>query len=450
MSAKDLVAKFRAAEWGDAEEIESLVGESDGLTAAVVERLLEICVARAGASEQPRRLAVFERLAAEVPDKALFASYVKALRAADSSLRSVLGRLIPKVNSVSDHPLLVACLRVADPQFRKEVAPVLAAVGGRTAFDLLGDLVREPGFVGRMEAMDVATTIAPQHSIPLLQSVLSVGSEAEKVRAVAYLSDPRCHARDPSAALQALIAVMGDRSESVVAGAISAVSSLCSEEEYFNLVGAHLENSNLTIAHAAVDGLRKYPSPRAVSALHRRMRIGPSVLRFAALDALEAIGTSDTLEPLVEALGHTQITVRTRAGEILLNLGKSGKVDLARIAIWLLRSRDVNVRRMAVELVQTVRDPEGELWPKLLGYLRDEDWWVRERVMDALTEMAGENLLRHLAGFLLDPSDIIRRFGVDALLRLRSPAALGTLMRTAASRTSSTSWSRIPSCRWRA
>jgi twitching motility protein PilT len=101
--------------------------------------------------------------------------------------------------------------------------------------------------------------------------------------------------------------------------------------------------------------------------------------------------------------------------------------------IWLLRSRDVNVRRMAVELVQTVRDPDGELWPKLLGYLRDEDWWVRERVMDALVGMAGEPLVRHLVGFLNDPSEIIRRFGVDALLRLKSPQSLGALVRTASS-----------------
>jgi twitching motility protein PilT len=119
--------------------------------------------------------------------------------------------------------------------------------------------------------------------------------------------------------------------------------------------------------------------------------------------------------------------------EILTRLGKAGKIDLARTVIWLLRSRDVNVRRMAVELVQTVENPDGELWAKLLTFLRDEDWWVRERVMDALADMAGEKLLRHLAGFLQDPSDIIRRFGVDALLRLRSPASLGTLLRTAAS-----------------
>src|SRR5262249_47148854 len=42
-------------------------------------------------------------------------------------------------------------------------------------------------------------------------------------------------------------------------------------------------------------------------------------------------------------------------------------------------------------------------------------------------------LVRHVAAFLQDPSDIVRRFGGDALLRLRSPDSLGSLVRTAAS-----------------
>src|SRR5207244_7724213 len=82
---------------------------------------------------------------------------------------------------------------------------------------------------------------------------------------------------------------------------------------------------------------------------------------------------------------------------------------------------------------QSVRDPTGELWPKLLAHLRDEDWWVRERVMDALVDMAGDQLVRSVVGYLQDPSDLVRRWGVEALLRLKAPEALGALVRTATS-----------------
>jgi twitching motility protein PilT len=434
MNTKELLARLRAAEWRSEEDVAHFTELVDELATGDVERMLEASASGAGTPEQRRwRLAAFEKLAETVPDRSLFAVYVKALRTEDSSLRAVLTRLIPKVNNVAEHPLLVAILRAPDPEIRRDAARILSGIGGRTVFDLLGELVRESGFQGRMEVMDVVMAIAPQHSIPTLKAVLDVGSEAEKVKAIKHLANPSCFSREPGEALQAIASALADSHENVVASAITGVSIIGSEEDFFSRVGPCFMSKNLMIARTAIAELRRFPSPRAVQALHRRVRIGPNVLRFAALDALEAIGTSDALEPLVEALGHTQIAVRTRTGEILTRLGKSGKVDLARTVIWLLRSRDVNVRRMAVELVQTVKDPEGALWPKLLGFLRDEDWWVRERVMDALVDMAGENLVRHLAGFLQDPADLIRRFGVDALLRLRSPASLGTLLRTAAS-----------------
>ena len=47
----------------------------------------------------------------------------------------------------------------------------------------------------------------------------------------------------------------------------------------------------------------------------------------------------------------------------------------------------MRVRRAAVELVNRVGDPRVISAPRLLKYLRDEDWWVRERTLDALIEM---------------------------------------------------------------
>ncbi|MBN2369340.1 MAG: PilT/PilU family type 4a pilus ATPase [Vicinamibacteria bacterium] len=434
MNTKQLIARFRAAEWRSEEEVARFAALAGEFTAAEVEKMLEIGVSRSDTPEQQHwRLAAFEKLAETVRDKSLFATYVKSLRTEDADLRAILTRLIPNVNNVTEHPMLVAMLRVSDPQIRKDVARILSSIGGRTVFDLLGDLAREPSFPGRMEVMEIVMEIAPQHSIPTLKAVIAAGNETEKAAAVKNLANPVCFAREPGEALRAVSEALGDSHENVAMSAITGIAIIGSEEDYFTHVGPCFSSKNLTIARIALSELRRFPSPRTVQALHRRVRSGPNVLRFAALDALEAIGTNDALDPLVEALGHTQIAVRTRAGEILMRLGQAGKIDLARTVIWLLRSRDVNVRRMAVELVQTVRDPDGELWPKLLGFLRDEDWWVRERVMDALVDMAGENLVRHLAGFLQDPSDLIRRFGVDALLRLRSPASLGTLLRTAAS-----------------
>src|SRR5207248_5111161 len=138
---------------------------------------------------------------------------------------------------------------------------------------------------------------------------------------------------------------------------------------------------------------------------------------------LEAIGSDAVLPPLVCALGYPQVAVRNRALEVLKALSLQGKLDVSRTIIWLLRSRDVNVRRMATEVIRSVQDPEATLWPKLMAYLRDEDWWVRERVMDALVELGGVQLTAHMVRYLSDKSDVIRRFGASVLARIKDPTA---------------------------
>lgn len=436
MNGKDAFAPFKAAAWKTSEDLDRFVASVTELTAADAQRLLELIAVRPAPAEADRhklRCQAFVKLGERVADKALFAAYVRALRNADPAARTALAHLLPQVNNVAEHATLTALLRSPDAPLRQAVAAILPAVGGKTVFELIAEMVKEPSFAGRSEAMDVVMAMAPQHAVPVLQSVLETGSAPEKLKALQHLTEPRCSGREPASALKAVAGALADPSEGVAVAAIGGISALGSEDDYFAHVVPLLESKNTSVVKAAIAGLRLFATPRSVALLFRKLRAGPHVMRMAALDALEAIGTSDVLPPLVEALGHTQLAVRTRASEVLKALSLQGKVDLARTVIWLLRSRDVNVRRMAVELVQTVKDPDGELWPKLLGFLRDEDWWVRERVMDALTEMAGDKLVRHLAGFLQDPSDLVRRFGVDALLRLRAPESLGALVRTAQS-----------------
>jgi twitching motility protein PilT len=398
---------------------------------ADVQRLLQALSAESPADPAHKlRVLAFKSVAEKVADKALFAHFVKSLKGADPDLREALVELVPKVNSLLEHASLCALIRSPDPALRGAVATILTRVGAKTVFEMLSEMVQDPRFPGRVEAMRVLVGIADHRAVPALQAVLAVGSPDEKRGALDHLIDPRCMGRDPEAAVKAISTALKDPAESVVGHAIAALAQVASEDEYVFLVGAQLDSPVVTVARAAVAGLRLFPSPRVVGFLHRKLRQGPRLVRFAALDALEAIGTADVLKPLSEALGHGQVAVRVRAAEALSRLSTAGKVDLARTAVWLLRSPDVDIRRMAVALVHSVQDAEGQLWPKLLACLRDEDWWVRERVADALIDMAGPLLVPHVVGFLGEPSPLLRRFAVDVLMRLKAPEALGALVRT--------------------
>src|SRR5919201_429923 len=442
ISGKDLLNQFKAASWRGPDEVERFVAEAEAPQTSDLMKLLDIVISGKApdAAVQRSRLTVFVRLIDKNPDKALFAPFVKAMKSAEPALRTTLAALLPKVNRTTEHGMLVDYLRSSDVGLRATVARTLQQLGGsRTLFDLLSRAVAESGFAGRIEAMDVLVGFAKHQAIAALQAVLVSGSPAEKVHAVKHLGNAAVMGKDPAAALKAIAPLLDAQKEqeAVVVQAILAFSALSTEDDWFEYVGIFLDSDTVGMVKAAVDGLRRFSSARVMAALERKMRAGPRVVRIAVLGALEAIGTDAVLPPLVDALAHKQIPVRNRAGEVLKQLSMEGKLDVSRTVIWLLRSRDVNVRRMATEIIRSVADPDQQLWPKLMGVLRDEDWWVRERVMDALIELGGARLTPHIVTLLADPSDVIRRFAVSVLGRIKDPKALKSLVQIA---TEDTDW----------
>jgi len=436
MDSKELVRRFRAAGWPGPTQVHALLAEVPPLARDDIERLLAVVVGKGlpgDSRDQTNRCFVFRTLAERTIDKALFLPYVRALRGADGQILSLLGPLIPRVNNIEGHAELCSLLKESDGTLRRAVAGILKQIGGTTVFQTLSTLCADPGFQGRIEALDVLVSIGRQVAIPALAAVLAVGAPNEKVHALQYLADPELMAKDLRGAVKAISPALRDATERVAMQAVLAFAALSSEDEYFEHIGPVLDSTNLNMVKAAVDALKRFSSTRAVDALERKLHSGPHAIRLAVLATAEAIGNDQVLPLVVAALNFRKIDVRTRAAEVLTNLALAGKVDLARTILWLLRSKDVNVRRMAVDISKKVGDPSGDLAPRLLRYLRDEDWWVRERVMDSLVSMAGKQLTRHLVSYLQDPSDIVRRYAVDALLRLKDPAAVGALVRAAQS-----------------
>ncbi len=434
VTSKDISKFFRAAQWSTQAHVDAFVKTAVESSELDLVELLEIVCSRKLINDMgvhKARLAVFAHLVEQRGDRELFVHLVRALRSADARVRPNLAALIPKVNNVGKHPELCELLRSPDDGVRETASAILRQVAGKTALGVLTHLCGQSDFVGRRDAMGVLMPTAGHHALPALKAALGAGTPDDKILALDYLADPRFFAKDKPGALSAIKVALADRFEGVAPRAIAAYAAICDEEDFFENLGPGLDDPNLAVVKATVSGLQRFRSPRAIAALERKLRQGPNTVRFAVLDTLESIGSDEVLPPLVAALGHKQIGIRTRAAEVLSELSRRGNVDIARTIIWLLRSGDVQVRRMAAEIARTVKDPAGTLWPKLVGFLRDEDWWVRERVIDALLEMAGTELTRHMAGFLSDPSDVVRRFAVNVLMRLKDQRALGLLVRTA-------------------
>lgn len=322
-------------------------------------------------------------------------------------------------------------LRAPDPDVRARAARSLAEMGGPLVLAPVSQLLLERGFPGVREALDVVVRLGGAQAIAMLEHVLTNPDPADRAAAVRLLSDPTVVARAPPSAVRALVLAARDPAEAVAGAAITALAAVASETDYLAAAVPVIDGKNLRLAAAALDGLKRFPSTRTAAILERRLLVGPQTLRFAALAVIEVAQADAFLGPLVKALGHPHLAIRKRAGEVMGAVAQSGKVEVGRTIVWLLRSTDVNVRRMAADVVRKIPDPAGELWPKLVSSLKDDDWWVRERVMDALVELAGRSLSQYMVQWLGDSSDVVRRFALTVLMRLKDPDTIGPLVQCA-------------------
>lgn len=429
-----LARQLTSSAFRSADDAARWVGELPPLSA---ENILA-CVAavnanQVDAAQQHLRAHAITKMIERSGDRHLFVPLVRQLRNCETELRNALVGAIAKVNDPNEHGEVCALLRHGDAGVRNAGAMLIARVGGKTALGLLAEMLREANFPARNIAIEAVVRIGGHRAIPALAAALPVCSQPEKLRIVRVLGDDSFMSGDRTGALAALGEMLCDPDPAVLGGATQAFSRLATEEEWFDHASPALDSAHTGVVLAAIQSLRRYPSRRGVEALHRKLRAGPKTVRVESLSVLESFGSDLVLPAVVEALSHRQLEVRARAGEVLANLSAAGKIEIARTVLWLLRSPDVDARRMAVEVARKAKDPAQEVWPKLFVYLRDVDWWVRERVSDALIEIAGEKLLPYVMGFLSDQDVAIRMFGVEVVRRLAAGNALGALVKTATS-----------------
>ena len=434
MKSKTLIKEFKNFVNGQSGDLMAMVAEVDPITLPEMTKLLDVVLSEKVVDQEERQrylCAVFIKLVERSEDKGLFKPLVKGLRYAEGFAQDMIVHLLPKVNNIREHADLCNVMRHNDRDVREAAARSLAKVGGKAAFQSLHEMLGESHFHGRIETMDALASMAGHHAIATMEAVFSVGTPEEKIHALKILSNEHFVASDREGALEVISIAFEDRNATVLAEAARDFGSLCSEEQYYKVITPLLEINHYDVVVAALHGLGRFQSRRALNLLERKLREGPNKVRSAVLHVLEEIGNESILPVLMVGMSFRHVAVRKEAADVLVNLAQGRKIDVAQAVIWLLRSNDKDLRRMAADLVNRVKDPENNLWPKLISFLRDEDWWVRERVMDALIKMAGTQLTKYIVAHLKDGSAVVRRFFVEVLRRLKDPKALGTLVQLA-------------------
>ncbi len=378
------------------------------------------------------RCELFVAAIKRAPSPELFSPCMKALKHADVTLREAIVSIAPLINHIPAHAELVDLLASPESPVRGVAVELIKQIGGPTALEIATKRAADPGFAGRADAVAAFIGRAGSHSLPLLTAVVRVGRAQEKIIALRCLDRTR-FARQLDAAIALAVETLGEPEDLVVAQAITALGQL-EDPAFWEHAEPALEGRGVEVARAFLVFGAKQPSDVAAALFRDRFRQGPKAIRLVIIEAIESAGSEPLYPTLIEALSHRDVAIRTRAAHAVAELSRRESIDAARAIVWLLRSSQVNVRRVAAEIANQVGDRDGTLAPKLLQYLRDEDWWVRERVLDALVELDTAAITKHvIKDYLSDASGVVRRFAVSALMRIGDRRALGALVRVAQS-----------------
>ncbi len=378
-----------------------------------------------------RRCQAFAALALALGQKQLFGPALRALLYPDPVLRKTLVAVLVRINDNDAHGDLCTLFGSNDAGARAAAAEIALHVASRTVLVELTQKAKDPGWLGRAEAMAALVPRAAVQSLTLLRNVLEVGKPNEKALALSHLASAERFAKDVPAAIAVAATALRDADDRIFVAAMKALSAL-EPDGFWELVEPVATKRGPEARKAFLAQAAERPSPSVLAFFRQHLRSGEKSFQLMLLDAIETSPSEPLFPAIVDAVSSRDLVVRTKAMQVITNLAQSKRIDAARAIVWLLGSKDVNVRRAAGEIANQIGDADGTLSARLLKFLRDEDWWVRERVLDALIQMNGANLTKHIvAEYLSSPEDTVRRFAVHALSRIGDARALGALVRTA-------------------
>jgi HEAT repeat protein/tRNA A-37 threonylcarbamoyl transferase component Bud32 len=178
-----------------------------------------------------------------------------------------------------------------------------------------------------------------------------------------------------------------------------------------------LRDPDLAVQTKAIETIVQINDPRAVHHLLDILQDESEYSRRAAVEVLNQVGNSSAIKDLLEALRDRDWWVRVRAADAL---GTIGGPKVVEAVVSLVKDKDEFIRRCAIEILNsnpahTAHEP---VFRSLVDALDDEDWWVRERAIDAL---AGAGDRRAVPPLLR----VMERDSKAAPVAIRALASLG-------------------------
>lgn len=380
-----------------------------------------------------RRVYCFELIANSIKNKDVAEYYIDALEHTPPPLQAALLRILKEINDPAWHGQALKLLNHKDGQVRKSAKELCIMVGGKTMMQNIASLIKNKSLPTRNEVLDVLAHIAGHHSLPILKEIYPSCGKVEKLNILNVAGNQKFMQAVRRDAANFLAECCQDKDPMVVKTAIRHLGKMGSKEHVAVLMDLgsdpntpYFEEIIQSVGHLA--GENNYEVIELLTVVLRGKRAN---LQIAAIEGLYRIGNNEVLQPLCYGLRDSNLQVRQKAADTFVKLAKEGKVEIGRLLVFLMKERDTNVRRIAIEIIDLVGASMPDLWRSLVSYLKDADWWVRERVTDVLVNIGGDKITEHIVALMQDPKEIVRRYAIEVLVRIKNINSLPQLLHAA-------------------
>ena len=197
-----------------------------------------------------------------------------------------------------------------------------------------------------------------------------------------------------------------------------AIEKLASDvtDEGMDYLFSTLQDDDASVRLAVVQALGRLKDSRCLPSLIQAMRDPNAEVREAVVAALMQVGDATCLEVLVGALKDLSSAVRRRAAKALDFLGWKPANDSQRVLRLVALGEFLKAAGIGVLAVEP-----------LLGVLQDPQCPNRRNVVEALSQIGDERVLKPLLGALKDLDWQVRVAAVEALGAIRDPRSVEPL-----------------------
>jgi twitching motility protein PilT len=427
---KSFLAQFKRGSWrseAERREVVAAVRASKKIPFRAMINVIQNAHPSESSKERVRqRMECLEELFENIKEPSLIPLLLDLLESTDATSREYLERILRSIYEKEHSNLYIDSLKSNNPDVRKVIQNVLSKVGGKIVFEILSDKVKSDSFPSFAEVANILVEIAGHHSITVLRQIVSDKSLSDRIHALNLLSNPRYMKLRKRKALEAAYSFIDDP-DPVIRVKIVEIISIYGEKRDVPILIELLGKEEKRTLQSVIEAIGKIGDGDAIQSLVPFLENKHTGIRLAVINSLGSFSDERSIEPLIEAMRDKNLLVRQKTVEILGKLGQSENVRMGRLLVAMMKDQDVNIRRSVIEVIRIIGDKE-QLWWKLIRYLRDEDWWIRERVTEILADVGGSQILDPIITLLDDPYEVVRRYAIEVLMKLGDPRSVEPLI----------------------